>query len=64
MSERRDSDVELFAGRKEGLPKLSRECLISEIKCYGKHMLPPILFFVVFVLGFGLWLYNKQRGGN
>lgn len=58
----REGDLEMMMGRKEGLPKLSRECLISEIKCYGKHMLPPIIFFVVFVLGFGLWLYHKQRG--
>ncbi|KAK4700964.1 hypothetical protein P7C70_g5276, partial [Phenoliferia sp. Uapishka_3] len=57
-AEERERDGEVPSG-KEGLPKLSRECLVAEIKCYGSYMLPPILFFVVFVLGLSLWLYNN-----
>ncbi|WVQ93473.1 hypothetical protein IAU59_000547 [Kwoniella sp. CBS 9459] len=40
--------------RKPGLPKLSRQCLWSEIKCYGSYMLPPLLVFGVLVVGASL----------
>jgi hypothetical protein len=29
---------------KSGLPKLSRECLSSEIRCYGKYIVTVLLF--------------------
>jgi len=30
-----------------GLPKISRECLVAEIQCYGKYILPCLLVFAV-----------------
>jgi hypothetical protein len=30
---------------KDGLPKLSRECLRSEIQCYGKYIVATLLVF-------------------
>ncbi|WWC96903.1 hypothetical protein V866_003778 [Kwoniella sp. B9012] len=48
--------------RKPGLPKLSRECLISEIKCYGSYMLPPLLIFGVLAIGISLLIYGLKRG--
>ncbi|WVW80212.1 hypothetical protein I302_102189 [Kwoniella bestiolae CBS 10118] len=48
--------------RNPGLPKLSRECLISEIKCYGSYMLPPLLIFGVLAIGLCLLIYGIKRG--
>ncbi|WWC68576.1 uncharacterized protein I206_102506 [Kwoniella pini CBS 10737] len=49
-------------GKKPGLPKLSRECLISEIKCYGSYMLPPLLIFGVLAIGISLGIYGWKSG--
>lgn len=43
--------------RLPGLPKVSRECLVAEIKCYGKYILPTVLVFVVLVLVIALSLF-------
>ncbi|WWC87963.1 uncharacterized protein L201_002865 [Kwoniella dendrophila CBS 6074] len=48
--------------RKPGLPKLSRQCLISEIKCYGSYMLPPLLIFGVLAIGIALLIYGIRNG--
>ncbi|WVF65839.1 hypothetical protein IAT40_000576 [Kwoniella sp. CBS 6097] len=48
--------------RKPGLPKLSRECLWSEIKCYGSYMLPPLLIFGVLVVGASLFAVGWKMG--
>ncbi|WWC60370.1 uncharacterized protein I303_102941 [Kwoniella dejecticola CBS 10117] len=48
--------------KKPGVPKLSRECLISEIKCYGSYMLPPLLVFGVLAIGISLGIYGWKRG--
>ncbi|WRT65753.1 uncharacterized protein IL334_002701 [Kwoniella shivajii] len=48
--------------RKPGLPKLSRECLVSEIKCYGSYMLPPLLIFGVLVIGVSLAIVGWKSG--
>ncbi|WVQ64966.1 uncharacterized protein L199_003136 [Kwoniella botswanensis] len=48
--------------KKPGLPKLSRECLISEIKCYGSYMLPPLLIFGVLAIGISLLIYGWKKG--
>ncbi|WVR03761.1 hypothetical protein IAU60_000756 [Kwoniella sp. DSM 27419] len=48
--------------RKPGLPKLSRECLWSEIKCYGSYMLPPLLVFGVLVIGASLFAVGWKMG--
>lgn len=45
------------ADRLPGLPKVSRECLVAEIKCYGKYILPTVLVFVVLVLVIALSLF-------
>ncbi|KAK9899665.1 hypothetical protein P389DRAFT_164702 [Cystobasidium minutum MCA 4210] len=47
--------------RLPGLPKLSRECLIAEIKCYGKYILPTVLVFVVLVLIIALSLFYHYK---
>ena len=31
--------------RKPGVPKLSRECCIAEIRCYGRYIIPVVLIF-------------------
>jgi len=49
-------------GRREGIPKLSRECLWSEIKCYGSYILPVILLFGVLAIGISLGIYGKNNG--
>ncbi|GAA6052300.1 hypothetical protein JCM3770_007239 [Rhodotorula araucariae] len=36
--------------------------VLAETWCYAKHMLPPILFFVVFVLAFALLAYRQAVG--
>lgn len=43
--------------RQPGLPKVSRDCLIAEIKCYGKYILPILLVFGVLVLIVALGLF-------
>ncbi|KAK4054725.1 hypothetical protein OIV83_000649 [Microbotryomycetes sp. JL201] len=43
----------------EGLPKVTRQCLVAEIKCYGKYMLPPIIVFVVIALSVAMLVYGK-----
>lgn len=48
--------------------KFSRECWISEIKCYSRHMVPPIILFVG-VVGVIAWLIvtkmeRKWEGGD
>ncbi|WWD16453.1 hypothetical protein CI109_100879 [Kwoniella shandongensis] len=49
-------------GRREGIPKLTRECLWSEIKCYGSYMLPPLLVFGVLVIGASLFAVGWKMG--
>ncbi|WVN90721.1 uncharacterized protein L203_105963 [Cryptococcus depauperatus CBS 7841] len=39
-----------FQDKREGVAKITRECLWSEIKCYGSYMLPPLLVFGVLVV--------------
>ncbi|SCZ90919.1 BZ3500_MvSof-1268-A1-R1_Chr1-3g02382 [Microbotryum saponariae] len=46
---------------REGLPKVTRQCLIAEIKCYGKYMLPPIIVFLGLVMSLALVLYAHAR---
>ncbi|KAI9632691.1 uncharacterized protein MKK02DRAFT_41000 [Dioszegia hungarica] len=48
--------------RKEGVPKLSRECLWSEIKCYGSYILPVFLVFGVLVIGVSLTVVGIKLG--
>jgi hypothetical protein len=40
---------------KQGLPKLSRQCLVSEIRCYGSYIVPVLVFGAVSIL-LALWL--------
>lgn len=47
-----------------GLPKVSRECLVAEIKCYGKHILPVLGVFVVLVLVVTLGVYYHVKDQN
>jgi len=47
--------------RQPGLPKVTRECLIAEIKCYGSYILPTLFVFVVLVLVIALTLYNSHK---
>ncbi|SCV68803.1 BQ2448_924 [Microbotryum intermedium] len=46
---------------REGLPKVTRQCLIAEIKCYGKYMLPPIIVFLGLAMSLALVLYAHAR---
>lgn len=46
-----------YGERQPGLPKVSRDCLIAEIKCYGKYILPTLLVFVVLVLVVALGVF-------
>ncbi|KAL7424693.1 hypothetical protein Q5752_000377 [Cryptotrichosporon argae] len=48
--------------RRPGLPKLSRECLWAEIKCYGSYILPVVLVFGVLVVGAGVLAVGLKRG--
>ncbi|KAK4686077.1 hypothetical protein P7C73_g4054, partial [Tremellales sp. Uapishka_1] len=48
-------------GHREGVPKLSRECLWSEIKCYGSYILPVFLIFGVLVVGACLFAVGWKR---
>lgn len=48
--------------KREGLPKLSRECLWSEIKCYGSYILPVLLVFGVLVIGASLAAVGYKKG--
>jgi hypothetical protein len=41
---------------REGLPKLSRECLVSEVQCYGKYILSALLVFGLGGVLFALWI--------
>lgn len=41
---------------RQGLPKLSRECLVSEIQCYGKYILSALLVFGVGGVLLALWV--------
>ncbi|ODN76490.1 hypothetical protein L202_05156 [Cryptococcus amylolentus CBS 6039] len=52
----------LRTGKRPGLPKVSRECLISEIKCYGSYMLPPFLIFGVLAIGLCLFFVGLKSG--
>ncbi|GAA5939943.1 hypothetical protein JCM3775_007155 [Rhodotorula graminis] len=45
------------SGRKEGQSRT--EYVLGEVWCYARHMLPPILFFVVFVLVIALAAYRQ-----
>ena len=47
--------------QRPGLPKVSRECLVAEIKCYGSYILPVFLIFVVLVLAVSLTLFFHYR---
>lgn len=47
--------------QRPGLPKLSRECLMAEIKCYGSYIVPVLLVFVVLVLTIALTVYNHYK---
>ncbi|KAK8861630.1 hypothetical protein IAR55_002453 [Kwoniella newhampshirensis] len=49
-------------GKREGVPKLTRECLWSEIKCYGSYMLPPLLVFGVLVIAASLFAVGWKSG--
>lgn len=44
-----------------GLPKVSRECLVSEIRCYGSYIMPVLLVFGVLVLVVSLSLYWRSQ---
>ncbi|KAG7527455.1 hypothetical protein FFLO_06912 [Filobasidium floriforme] len=44
-----------------GLPKLSRECLWSEFKCYGSYIFPVLLVFGVLAVGIALIVYYTVR---
>ena len=44
-----------------GFPKLSRECLVSEIKCYGRYILITLLVFGLGGISFALWISGRQR---
>ncbi|WVQ74725.1 hypothetical protein IAR50_004329 [Cryptococcus sp. DSM 104548] len=66
-SEREEGENEvvgegLRTGKRPGLPKVSRECLISEIKCYGSYMLPPFLIFGVLAIGLCLFFVGLKSG--
>ncbi|KAK1927623.1 hypothetical protein DB88DRAFT_478695 [Papiliotrema laurentii] len=50
-----------FGLRKDGLPKFSRQCLWSEIKCYGSYILPPLFIFGVLAIGSGLIFVAIKR---
>lgn len=43
--------------QKPGVPKLTRECLISEIQCYGKYICAVLLVFVLLALSISLGIY-------
>jgi hypothetical protein len=43
----RRAQTGLVPVNKSGLPKLSRECLRSEIQCYGKYIVATLLVFGV-----------------
>ncbi|GAA5851585.1 hypothetical protein JCM9279_006908 [Rhodotorula babjevae] len=45
------------SGRKEGQTRT--EYVLGEVWCYARHMLPPILFFVVLVLVVALTAYRQ-----
>ncbi|GFZ42505.1 hypothetical protein JCM24511_00221 [Saitozyma sp. JCM 24511] len=49
-------------GERQGLPKLSRECLWAEIKCYGSYILPVLLVFGVLVIGLSLVAVGWKKG--
>ncbi|KAM0793022.1 hypothetical protein ACM66B_000513 [Microbotryomycetes sp. NB124-2] len=48
----------------EDLPKVTRQCLVAEIKCYGKYMLPPILVFVILAISIAMFVYGKAIHSN
>lgn len=54
-------DEEHGVEHRPGLPKVSRECLIAEIKCYGSYILPVFLVFVVLVLAVSLSIFFHYR---
>jgi hypothetical protein len=39
-----------------GLPKLSRQCLVSEIKCYGKYIVAVLVVFGMGGVMLALWI--------
>ena len=47
--------------QRPGLPKVSRECLVAEIKCYGSYILPTLLVFVVLVLAISLTIFFHYK---
>ncbi|RSH94740.1 hypothetical protein EHS25_004545 [Saitozyma podzolica] len=49
-------------GERQGLPKLSGECLWAEIKCYGSYILPVLLVFGVLVIGLSLVAVGWKKG--
>ncbi|GAA95503.1 uncharacterized protein L969DRAFT_85176 [Mixia osmundae IAM 14324] len=44
--------------RLPGLPKVTRECLAAEIKCYGRYIVPVLLIFGVLAIGLLLMMTN------
>jgi hypothetical protein len=45
---------------KSGLPKLSRECLMSEIQCYGKYIVTTLAVFGLGGVLLALWIVNGR----
>jgi hypothetical protein len=45
---------------KNGLPKLSRECLRSEIQCYGKYIVTTLAVFGLGGVLLALWIVNGR----
>jgi hypothetical protein len=43
----------------QGLPKFSRECLVSEIQCYGKYILAVLVVFGLGGVLLALWISTK-----
>jgi hypothetical protein len=51
---------DLVPVNKNGIPKLSRECLVSEIQCYGKYILAVFLVFGIGGVLLALWITQRR----
>ena len=54
-------DLETQLEMHPGLPKVSRECIVAEVKCYGKYIVPTLLVFVGLVLLVALSIFYAVK---
>lgn len=50
----------MFPVNRQGLPRLSRECLVSEIQCYGKYIVAVLLVFGLGGVLLALWIARDR----